>query len=280
MQSPEVSFISPQGLDFLKLVADQEDACEALSRERLLGLGKKAPLCFEHLGTVLSLLDRVASCFWVCRGGDHLVEYLAGRVCSSARASLRLLLFGFFDESLSLTRSIGEVTNLLFLFSQDGTALTEWQGSTKRQRKDNFSPVKVRIRLESQAAPVLIDETRYSELCEVATHVTPQTRPQAHNPLGMPFAGSQFQEAGFIVALNELALATGLALISLPKILSYDETRRKEIKEAVLVLLDSIGGTNVLTVKDQLAEIRQNFHDALQESGEHSQIEPVTEGDR
>ncbi len=270
-QSPKEPFVCPQGLAFLKLVSDQEDACEALSRQRLPDLGTKAPLCLEHLGTVLSLLDRVASCFWGCRGGDHLVEYLAGRVCSPSRAALKLLLFGFYDESLSLTRSVGEVTNLLFLFNQDAAALAGWQGPTKKQRRDNFSPVKVRIRLESLGAPVLIDETRYSELCEVATHVTPQTKPQAHNPLGMPFAGSGFQEAGLIVALNELALATGLALISLPKILSYDDARRKEIKEAVLALRTSVGRTNVLTVKDQLAEMRRDFAEALKQADESGQ---------
>jgi hypothetical protein len=266
--------VCPQGLAFLKLVSDQEDACEEISRQRLPGLGTKAPQCFEHLGTVLSLLDRVASCFWVCRGGDHLVEYLAGRVCSSSRAALRLLLFGFYDESLSLTRSIGEVTNLLFLFNQNPAALAEWQGSTKKQRKDNFSPFKVRIRLESMGAPVLIDETRYSELCEVATHVTPQTKPQAHNPLGIPVAGSEFQEAGLIVALNELALATSLALVSLPKVLSYDDTKRKELKEAAFALLNSVGGTNVLTVKDQLAEMRRGFEEALRQADDSSQEGP------
>ncbi len=254
-QSSAVPFACPQGLAFLKLVTDQEDACEALSRQRLPGLGAKVPLCFEHLGTVLSFPDRVASCFWGCRGGDHLVEYLAGRVCSSSRAAIRLLLFGFYDESLSLTRSIGEVTNLLFLFNQDPAALPEWQGCNKKQRKDNFGPYKVRIRLESMGLPVLIDEARYGELCEIATHVTPQTKPQAHNPLGMPFAGSEFQEPGLIVALNELSLATSLALICLPKLLSYNDARRKEIKETVLTLLNSVGGTNILTVKDQLAEM-------------------------
>jgi hypothetical protein len=280
MQSPEVPFKRPQGIDFLNLVADQEDACESHSRGRLPTLGTKAPLCFERLGTVLSLLDGLASCFWVCRGGDHLVEYLAGRIASSARAALRLLLFGFYDESLSLTRSIGEVTNLLFLFNQDGTSLTEWQASTKTQRKERFSPFKVRIRLESLGAPVLIDEKRYGELCEVATHVTPQTKPQVHNPLGMPFIGSQFQEAGLIVALNELAFATGLALISLPKILSYDDTRRKEIKEAGFALVDSIGAANVLTVKQYYAEVTHNLRDALQDAGDYSQTDLVPEGDR
>jgi hypothetical protein len=37
-------------------------------------MGEKAPVCLERLGTIFSLLDRMASCWWVCRKGDHLVE--------------------------------------------------------------------------------------------------------------------------------------------------------------------------------------------------------------
>src|SRR5262245_13348972 len=103
----------PEGLEFLKLASEQEDSCEKHSHTRLLQMGHKAPQCLENLGTVLSLLDRAASCFWGCHEGDHLIEYLAGRVAASARASLRLLYFGFYDESLSITRSIGEAANLL-----------------------------------------------------------------------------------------------------------------------------------------------------------------------
>ena len=49
---------------------------------------RKAPRCLESLGTVLSLLDRASSCYWGCRGGDHVIEYFAGRVASSSRAAL------------------------------------------------------------------------------------------------------------------------------------------------------------------------------------------------
>ena len=88
----------PEGLSFLNLVWDQEDSCETETDSRIPNMGVKAPKCLEHIGTVLSLLDRMASCWWVCRGGDHLIEYLCGRVASNARAALRLLRFGFYDE--------------------------------------------------------------------------------------------------------------------------------------------------------------------------------------
>lgn len=254
-QSSNRPFVCPEGLDFLKLVSEQEDKCEAETRCRIPDLGKKAPLCLQNLGAVLSLLDRAASCFWGCRGGDHVIEYLAGRAYSSSRAALRLLLFGFYDESLSITRGIGEIANLLLLFNQDAVALAQWKQSNKRVRKEQFSPVKVRVRLETMKLPVLINESKYGELCEVATHPTPQTKPQTHNPLGMPFAGAMFQEAGVIVALNELAEATALALIPLPKLLGYDNQKRSEIKEAGFTLLSSVGALDVLTEKRKFEEM-------------------------
>jgi hypothetical protein len=221
----ERRFVCPEGLDFLKLVAEQEDACEAATRCRIPHMGRNAPACVQNLGTVLSLLDRAASCFWGCRGGDHVIEYLAGRVCSCSRASLRLLLLGFYDESLSLTRSIGEIANLFFLFNADGATLSQWKESTKDQRRNHFGPGRVRGRLQTMNLPLLIDDARYGELCEVATHPTPETKPQAHNLLGMPCCGAEFQDAGVLVALNDLALATGWALIPIPTLLNYCQLR-------------------------------------------------------
>lgn len=44
---------TPQGLEFLKLLWDQEDHCEQETTERLPGMGEKAPLCLKRIGTVL-----------------------------------------------------------------------------------------------------------------------------------------------------------------------------------------------------------------------------------
>lgn len=263
-QPSKQSFTCPEGLDFLKLVSEQEDTCEAETRRRIPSMGKKAPACLQNLGTALSLLDRTASCFWACRGGDHVIEYLAGRVCSLSRAALRLLLFGFYDESLSITRSIGEIANLFLLFNQDAPALAQWSQSNNKQRKEQFRPVKVRLRLEEieqrksvNLQILTVDEQRYGALCEAATHVTPHTKPQAHNPLGLPFAGANFQEAGLIIALNELARATALALIPLPKLLGYDDQKRSEIQGKAATLLESVGNVDVITKGQVFAEMWQ-----------------------
>src|SRR5262245_48629772 len=124
----------PEGAAFLKLVWDQEDACQRETDTRLPGMGNRAPACFEQIGTVLSLLDRMASCWWACQGGDHIVEYLCGRVASTGRAALRLMRLGFYDESLVLSRGIGEIANLFLLFKEEPRALEEWKVSSRGER--------------------------------------------------------------------------------------------------------------------------------------------------
>ena len=253
----------PVGFDFLELAARQEDACEATTASRIRHLGKQAPACFENLGTVLSLLDRVGSCFWGCRGGDHILEALAGRVCSSSRAALRLLQFGFYDESLSLSRSIGEIANLLLLFNQEAEAFREWQQLDEQRRKRRFSPAAVRLHLEKIERDksidlhlLTVDRQQYGALSEVATHPTPQTKPQVHNPLEAPCLGGVFQEAGVVVALQELAEATARATIPLPKLLGYDDSRRDEIRQAAAVLLSSVGPLKILNERELFAAMR------------------------
>ncbi len=106
----------PRGQQFLDLLSAQEERCLAETRSHLPDLGKTAPKTIEHLGTVLSMLDRVASCSWGCAGGDHVAEFVVARCTNTARASLRLLNHGYYDESLSMTRSLAEAANLLISF--------------------------------------------------------------------------------------------------------------------------------------------------------------------
>jgi hypothetical protein len=130
------------------LVAAIEDA-NAIRTDKLLHkMGKKAPACYREIGTILSLLDRMVSCWWVCRGGDHLIEYMCGKAASFGRASVRLTQIGFYDEALPLIRTIAEIANLLALFQLEPSSLSDWKSLPEQQRKQQFSPVRVRIRLE------------------------------------------------------------------------------------------------------------------------------------
>ena len=234
----------PEGIYFLQLIWRQEDDCESETDKCIPTLGEKAPLCLERVGTVLSLLDRMASCWWECRCGDHIIEYLCGRVGSSARAALRLLRFGFYDESLFACRAIGEVANLLQLFCIDTNALEEWKNDRKK-----FTPVKVRCKLEELQKEPIIKEDRYRLLSENSVHIGPETRPQAHNVLGIPTSGGRLQKQGVFVCLNEIALPLSCATFFGAILLDYEDNElKKRIFSSAKDLVENIGGMEITAV--------------------------------
>jgi hypothetical protein len=103
----------PKGSDFLRVSARHQDRYAAESSRQLARLGREVRETYDNLGTLLLVLDRFASCFWGCHGKEHVIEYLVGRSVSCARAALRLIEVGHYDEALALTRSIAEIGNLL-----------------------------------------------------------------------------------------------------------------------------------------------------------------------
>jgi hypothetical protein len=248
----------PEGAAFLDLVWHQEDDCEVETDKRIPSMGRKAPACLELVGTVLSLLDGMASCWWVCRQGDHVIEYLCGRVVSNGRAAVRLMRFGFYDESLALCRSIGEAANLLCLFQRDKAALEDWKASSRGDRLRNYSPVKVRVRLETLNVSVPINQERYTLLSERAAHVHPATKPQSHNVLGVPTAGASLQDEGLLVCLNELAVALALATTFGALLLDLEKTTRKHILLSAKALAEQIGGATITEIGDYHRQLRED----------------------
>ena len=251
-------FTPPEGMDFLKLVLKQEDACELATDERLPNMGEKAPACLEQIGTVLSLLDRMASCWWKCGAEDHVVEYLCGRVSSSGRAALRLMKLGFYDESLVLSRAIGEIANLLVLFQQDKTAFEEWKTASRRDRMIKFTPFKVRVRLESLDTSSPISRERYQLLSERAAHVNPDTKPQSHNILGVPWIGAMLQEEGLLVCLNELAVALSISLAYGALMLDLDQDVKMQAVTSARDLGEQIGAATITEIDDYYREVRED----------------------
>ena len=237
-----VSSSIPEALDFFKLIWRHEDACEEQTDNRLPNLGVKAPQCFAQLGTMLSLLDRLASCWWGCPGGHHVAQYLVGRGASTARAAIRLMRFGFYDEALGLVRNIGELANLLFLFAVDHKALPRWLSADRKTRLRKFTPAKVREELVNLGAPLVIDRDWYSRLSEISTHATPHTTPQAHNPFGIPTLGGNFQEAGVFVVLNELSLAIAMLAVAGSRVAKLENEERKVVRHESQKLIETIGG--------------------------------------
>lgn len=249
--------------DFLKLVWEQEDNCEAETDKIISNFGKKAPECLNKIGTVLSFLDRMASCWWVCLGKkeNHQIEVLCGKVSSNGRGALRLLRFGFYDESLTLCRTIGEIANLLNLFTLDKNALKIWRDSSQNIHP-HFSPVNVRNRIEKLQKSVYIDQLRYRHLSRV-THADPKTRPQSYNIPNISFLGAQLQLGGVATCLDELALALSIAIFFGARLLdSKHSSMDKEITNAIISssikLLELIEKATILENDEYYRQFRKS----------------------
>jgi hypothetical protein len=241
----------PEGLEFFRLVEQLESLCSEATEAKVAHLGIKAPECTGNLGKVISLLYREACCFYGCKGGDHLIQRLTGRMVSHALASFRLIMFGYYDESLALTRNISELANLFFLLKARPELYDQWLASSDSERKRNFSPLKVRLALEADGVPIPFSETEYSDLCSTAVHIHPGTIPQDFNPQGRPILGAIPQEVGILTALNELAASVAIAGLSLTVHLDSGD-RKDTLFDVQRALLNSVGEINLSSARDFL----------------------------
>ena len=196
----------PSGLGHLDMIGE----IEAITyRESSANLGKSV-VERRLIGTCMSALYQAATCHRKCHGGPHVLEALCARMYNLAVGAYILALRGLYDEALNLTRSIGEVANLIALSVVDRNAIREWMSSDKKTRLRKFSPSEVRKAIErTEPAMLLADNDWYSRFCEAYTHVTPDTKPNMHNASGKAYAGGVYQQEGLENTLGELATVLG-----------------------------------------------------------------------
>jgi hypothetical protein len=101
---------------FLELTQELADASSKSTDKFCAEAGKSLPQTMDATGTVLSMLYRLACCYYGCHGGDHQVEWLVGKFVNQAVSAHRLVRAAQYDESLMLIRGMGEIANLLWLF--------------------------------------------------------------------------------------------------------------------------------------------------------------------
>ena len=229
-----------EGSEFFNIVRDLECKCSTETMDRLLRARKKLSL-FDCICAACSILDDMDSCLWHCEGGDHSVHYLCGKVSSHCKAALCLLRNGYYDEALALCRIIGETANLLCLFYSDGQQLKKWGSLEEGEKRREFEPVKVRIRLEdSGIANLPIDKERYKELSVRSVHASPHTRPNEYNCGRVPSLGSIFQEDGLNRVLPELARLLCLVTFFGSKLLQIPDRPKRTISMHILSIAESM----------------------------------------
>lgn len=213
---------------------------------RLPSLGKKAPRCYEYLGRLLALLDQIACCARGCPGtdGGDTIHRLLGRTVSNGNAGVELAFIGQYDESLANARAIGEVANLLWLFSIDRSTIRDWKSLKDRERWWRFRPATVRKKILDKGEPLLIEEGSYSLLSERAVHVTPVTAPNTLDVARRPSLGGVYREQMFLLSFNEIAFDGGV--LSLPTVNLLGPAKSAiDVLTTGKTLINSVGGVRL-----------------------------------
>lgn len=234
----------PNADGYMKLIRGLQARCADRSWQRAPKLGNKVPVLIEALDVLLAYLERAATCFGGCRGGDHRAEFLTGRAVSSCQACLLLMSTGYYDEALSIIRSLGEIANLMAMFVADKSEFERWKVLDEKARRRDFMPVKVRLWLEQEGAPLVVDAKRYGILSAYSTHASPDTLPQAHNQHGNAVIGPVYQEAGFLLCLNELARPMAFIGVFAAKLVGVPDEIRDAANTISRVLIENIGGVS------------------------------------
>jgi hypothetical protein len=244
----------PIGNSFLELTQNLASSCGAETDKFCASAGKRLPRTIEGLGSTLSILYRLACCYYGCRGGDHQLEWLTGKLVNQALSAYALVRSGQYDEALTLIRGAGEIVNLFWLFSSDEVELEQWRAADDKTRIRLFGPGAVRRRLKSLPIGPPVDEQRYSALCTIGTHPTPMQAPGHYTGTGRPVLGAIVQEMGIFVCINELAYAVSMAF-PVGVLVKAKREIVSELKQSSIILLETIGNVTVLNYKEGLREV-------------------------
>ncbi len=258
----------PTGRNFLAAAQHLADLSSKHSDRYIAKAGKLLPKTLSGTGNVLSILYRLACCAYGCKGGDHQIEWLTGKLVNQAISAHRLIRAAQYDEALMLIRGMGEIANLFWLFKHDGKEFTSWKAADKKLRISKFGPGAVRKRLASlvKIGP-LIDGKRYQALCEIGTHPTPGLAPGHYTP-GRPILGAIPQEAGVLVCVNELAYVVAVSAPPVAGLLNCDRKLKKQLVDHSVHLLRSIGRFNVLNYEDAWKEIMAKRSSSIENKSE------------
>jgi hypothetical protein len=247
-----------KGKKFLELTDEGADACEKMTKKLLPKMGKKAPVCLELLGRLLAQADIMGCCFFECPGNTreaHTIQYLCARSSSFGRGALRLATMGFYDEALTLVRSLGEIANLMALFVVEKTSLDEWKASNRGYRRAHFSPAKVRDKLQKLSQGMPMDGERYRILCELSTHPVPELHPQAFSGQGKGMVGGiAVQPVGFLLVLDETTVLMASLVLLASLILKLPKETANAIKVECLQAVDAAGAVSLKTFRNAIWE--------------------------
>ena len=212
-----------------------ESECEKESL-RFIQNDETRTVAWASFNELLELLYKFSCCYWGCHGKEHVFETICARVVNNLVVASRSMNWGYYDESLSLVRSVGESANLLNLFLVDNTQIRRWIDLNEKERLFHFKPVNVRILLEKRKWLIPFDQNLYQSLCEQSTHPSPHALTNAYNKPRQAVLGLVFQPNGFEKSFWLSCYALSVVAGPISKLGVFAETPSKEMLDLGLDL--------------------------------------------
>ncbi|REG90435.1 hypothetical protein [Flavobacterium aquicola] len=244
----------PKGEEYFSWLFSKDDMKENMTMEIYEKDEKfKSLETLKILPDILETIYNVSTCYYGCTGGAHIIEYITGRGYNLGISAFKILRLGFYDEALSLIRSISEINNLFSLFGIDEKAKQNWYDMNEKERIREFSPAKVREKMSKTVLEAPISREYYSKLCEVGVHVNPTTKPQGKNHVEKAMIGGFVTKELSIAVLNDLAFnLVWLAILALRNSVSQ-ETFLIEVSK-IQPHFSKIGDLNIETIDQYMNE--------------------------
>ena len=162
------------------------------------------------------------------------------RLFNSAASAWNLMVLGYYQNAAALIRDIIETGFLLGDFRNDKKHISQWRTSNDNDRKRDFKPVAVRIRLdgvdgytEKKRASV------YNDFCELAAHPHPRGFLMIENN-GLRRNGPFFDAKLLRAILEELVKRLASAVLPLGELMPLSE----ELRPIHLTLIREVASWN------------------------------------
>lgn len=209
-------------------------------------LGTRAPRCWRAAWNCCEALYRFSTCADECPGPeeDHTVRFLVGRIVNEGLAALDCLERGHYDGALIVCRVMFEQHNILTLLLNDAEYMQVFKRSEPAELLSLSKPIDVRKRLRAIGAEdALVREINRSQeqLNQRVMHPALEQLGASHTP-GHVVIGPTWQIAGFILGINEVALALGSTLARLIMTNNWPRGTSAPVSSALEGLSDGLGG--------------------------------------
>ena len=236
----------PTGREFLSAVREQEEQFQVIFEEwAAADIDFGTADLLERLEAALSYLDCVPRCRWGCEdsGADHLEKHIIARTSSNARVAIRLSMFGYLSEAFAITRSMGEVANLMHLFRASEDSLEMYRNASASGRNKHFSAGKVREKLDGLNVGSFMDRELYGNLSREFVHTSANWSPLSHSISEAPETRRQDELEGVLIILMGVANWVSTALSFVNRLNEQEEDKldalvaNKELLDALDVCL-------------------------------------------